>query len=364
MDNLQPGRARGRVVRPRVPSVDGMRRVVVTTCALAIAAASSMMGGRASVAVPNVRDVAAAGQRSHYILVPRAGSPRYLVYTARSVDASGAKSSVTELYYRTRRGKPHEIAAVTALSGGYSMAGSILVYNDVSDPNDPDAPLVNYWRDLATGASGTLPQGGYRAAPTGWISFDGEHVVTLTLHKIDGTTTNLGSPYPGGAGYDVIARGTRVVVSALNEGSVGSAKWMDMSNPGVFHTFVSKNHHGPGMARCSSMTTSRVACSVTANNVQSMRLYTTSGKLTVNVTRDYPIGTPQVLDNSIAWIAQAGHRHNLRIATPDGTIRFTDRKFDPPFMATALGGVVVATKSRRHLVLFTSPTRSRTFAQS
>ncbi|HTW19002.1 MAG TPA: hypothetical protein VME70_02185 [Mycobacteriales bacterium] len=332
--------------------------VAVITAALALTGMSVGVAGYAASHAHIKRSShsqrSAVTPKPHPRLYVEAGDAKYVVYSA--VDTNRANSLV--LYYLTRHGKPHRVTTVSANAYAFSLAGSILVYED-SNPSNPNANATFRWRDLLTGAHGST-HGGFTATPSGWINTTNAQGRTLESVTVSGKVTILGAPFPRGAQYNTIYANGEVVAYNPTDGSGnGAAKWVSLAHPGVFHTLISEGK-AHSTAVCPNATGNRIVCAVYRGLKPSLRLYSLHGKLIVKTTHCAK-GVPAVLNNLIAWVPSADHCPvGLRFVNAEGAVKTAPKPLVSGDVISALGGVVAPASGDQRLIFYSSETKRRT----
>jgi hypothetical protein len=287
-----------------------------------------------------------------------AGSGRYLVYGQFAELLNKHPAATGTLYYRTLHGTPQAIAVINQPGVAY-LSGAMLVY--ASSANVTNNKMS--WRNLATGAHGTMSAAPAHpassgasgstntvvaAAPNGWIieqHFAGDtgQPDVLYLRTTSGTMTKLGAPEPDGTPFTLRESNTTLVAySASSASSNGAAVLMRFANPGVFHQFVPTNPRA--RTSCPSVTAKYIACSyVGSHGAQRMRLYTTTGTLAVATGKHCPTGRATVLGHSLAWVTLSGQqcpKHRLVIVNRHGKLRVAAGHYDVNPIS-AFGGIIV-----------------------
>ncbi|WGL53174.1 hypothetical protein P5P86_04955 [Nocardioides sp. BP30] len=366
----------------------------------AVAAGSLAMGSAAD----------AAGASTFREVNILSGSPSYLVYetVATRIHRNGSRTSTATLSYIAARGKPHALATGVSWTGrSVLQAGSTVVYADPSVRGDWR------WRDLSTGASGSVPAQvrlpgtaphGWAgtghvvaAAPDGWILT--RDIVASTpsaqiaptdgffLQHADGAITALGVPARGST-----ANATSSALVAFDagyrEGQTRGASLMTFASPGSYVPL------GPvgSLLHCASASATRVACAEydqTSKRLayQGIAVFDAAGHTVLRETNRCAVdsyasaqGPYALFGKGLAWVS--AHRsgglwggkgrhcatHRLIVRTAAGRLVHEPGRYVGNPVA-ALGGVVVGNQaagpaSSSELVLFTSAHHHRTLVSA
>jgi hypothetical protein len=279
-----------------------------------------------------------------------AGTSKYLAYGRFAVEATGRLASTGDLLVRTLHGNPREIATISRSLGSVSMAGSMLVHEELSAP---DSTTTVTWTNLTTGAHGTFStDASVTAAPNGWLTTDysaeAPHAGTVYLHRATGGTTTLGTPHPDGTGFALtVGPSTVVADSPYDDVGNGTAEYVALNHPGTFHPLVPTSD-GAVSAECDSVTSRFIACN-TAGSTDTNAIYSVTGKLIIRTSRHCPQSVPAIDGASMAWVVQAGAScpsHELVIVSSQGKARIVAGPFGIGTPTSAFGKIVVG----KHLV--------------
>jgi hypothetical protein len=218
--------------------------------------------------VPAGTSSAATATGGHRLLLPFAGSGRYLLYIVGQPGDNIAHAVLRgSVYAMARNGEAQRVGALDQ-DHTYALAGSLVVIPERTKDHSPSTTI--HWLNLDTGRRGEghlkVPRGGYfkgveSAAPNGWIYSTGDarsyaHPLTLWYQKTDGTTTKLGSPIKYN-NEPLVADGARRVVVSGPENHGSQISWASYKKPGRFHALAAGS---TGDNYCSSPRHGLTAC--------------------------------------------------------------------------------------------------------
>ncbi|HEX3706835.1 MAG TPA: hypothetical protein VHV76_09410 [Mycobacteriales bacterium] len=288
------------------------------------------------------------------MLQPRVGSADYLVYT--KLQYTG-HSRTGGLFVLSKDGKTRRLGTVGGQAGGFSLAGSILVYYQATSayPNG-----ASFWTDLKTGQSGVIPATDdvVAAAPDGWVTRPATTDGTWSLvdQSRQGAARPLGQPFPQSDQPLVFTGADQLVTYSLytddSDGN-GELRAMSFDDPGTYRTLIATAPHADNDGyRCPSVTAKYVVCRTgTAKGKGEIRLIPLDGSPQVKTTKGCPEWfSPAVMHHSAAW---QGCGDKLTVLSPDGKVHVSAHKYGE-FMVSAFGKLAVPTLSGGKIELVSS----------